>query len=302
MQDIDKCYKILELNRNSSYKEIKQAYRDLVKIWHPDRFTHDQRLQKKAQDKLKEINNAYKTLISFHESEKKQKHETSFDQENNNENYYENKRSYKYKNTFKCSSPRIIFGKFTYFWYFLLIIISILILSIFFFNRVNNSQAIRKKSSQLTLSADAPPSKTDPRIGNPNIILGREYVSHVLDSFIKSTVTNLKAEVTGREVQSGDLDGDGDEDVIANYTIEGVNGGNNWHVQLAAFINDKGTLVFADKIIFEDFKRGVTLKKVENGVILCQSYTWAENDPHCCPSINNPARFILKDLKLLEIK
>ncbi len=55
-------YEILELQPGASREEVKRAYRDLVKIWHPDRFSHDPRLQQKAQDKLKDINEAYERL------------------------------------------------------------------------------------------------------------------------------------------------------------------------------------------------------------------------------------------------
>jgi cytoskeletal protein RodZ len=36
----------------------------MAKVWHPDRFGHDPRLQQKAQEKLKEINEAFDILIS----------------------------------------------------------------------------------------------------------------------------------------------------------------------------------------------------------------------------------------------
>lgn len=65
MDDIFKYYKTLGLKRRSATEEeIKQAYRDLVKVWHPDRFPNDPRLQQKAQEKLKEINLAYEYLKS----------------------------------------------------------------------------------------------------------------------------------------------------------------------------------------------------------------------------------------------
>ena len=38
----------------------------MAKVWHPDRFVHDPRLQEKAQEKLKEINEAYEQLSSRH--------------------------------------------------------------------------------------------------------------------------------------------------------------------------------------------------------------------------------------------
>src|SRR5207248_497914 len=46
-------------------QEIKTAYRDSAKVWHPDRFLNDPRLQAKAQEKLKEINEAYEKLSAY---------------------------------------------------------------------------------------------------------------------------------------------------------------------------------------------------------------------------------------------
>jgi curved DNA-binding protein CbpA len=62
---IKKYYEILGLDSKAGEEEIKQAYLDMVKIWHPDRFDHDPRLQKKVQDKLKEIIKAYEELLSY---------------------------------------------------------------------------------------------------------------------------------------------------------------------------------------------------------------------------------------------
>jgi DnaJ domain len=53
-------YRALGLQNGASKTEIKQAYRDLAKIWHPDRFSPaDERLRRKAEAKLQEINAAY---------------------------------------------------------------------------------------------------------------------------------------------------------------------------------------------------------------------------------------------------
>ena len=57
--DILKCYKILELDHESSMDEAREAYIDMARVWHPDRFTNNPRLRKKAEEKLKEINIAY---------------------------------------------------------------------------------------------------------------------------------------------------------------------------------------------------------------------------------------------------
>jgi outer membrane protein assembly factor BamE (lipoprotein component of BamABCDE complex) len=65
MEDIDRYYEILELRSGASLEEVKRTYRDLVRVWHPDRFSHDPRLQQKTQEKLKEINEAYEKLQAF---------------------------------------------------------------------------------------------------------------------------------------------------------------------------------------------------------------------------------------------
>lgn len=59
---MDKYYQVLGLRPGASLKEIRQAYRDLARVWHPDRFVHDARLYKLAEEKLKEINVAYEAL------------------------------------------------------------------------------------------------------------------------------------------------------------------------------------------------------------------------------------------------
>jgi hypothetical protein len=62
--DQDKAYVLLGVKPGISNRELKAAHRDLAKVWHPDRFLHDPRLQEKAQEKLKEINEAYELLSS----------------------------------------------------------------------------------------------------------------------------------------------------------------------------------------------------------------------------------------------
>lgn len=62
--EVTECYNVLGLGPGASSEELKAAHRDLTKVWHPDRFLHDPRLQQKAQEKLKEINAAYDQLRS----------------------------------------------------------------------------------------------------------------------------------------------------------------------------------------------------------------------------------------------
>ena len=63
MDDLSEHYKLLGLRPDASPEEIKQTYRDLAHVWHPDRFLNNPRLQQKANEKMKEINHAYEILM-----------------------------------------------------------------------------------------------------------------------------------------------------------------------------------------------------------------------------------------------
>jgi hypothetical protein len=56
------AYRLLEIAPSASDEAVRRAWRDLMKVWHPDRFAHDADLQQKAQEKLKAINEAYETI------------------------------------------------------------------------------------------------------------------------------------------------------------------------------------------------------------------------------------------------
>jgi hypothetical protein len=60
--DLESCYRVLDVDHNASAKEIQSAYRMLAKVWHPDRFVHDEPLRAKAQEKLQSINRAFEAI------------------------------------------------------------------------------------------------------------------------------------------------------------------------------------------------------------------------------------------------
>ena len=59
---VERAYAILGLEPGASLDDVKQAFRDLAKVWHPDRFAHDERLRTRAEATFKQINAAYQQL------------------------------------------------------------------------------------------------------------------------------------------------------------------------------------------------------------------------------------------------
>jgi len=64
-----RALRVLGLPHGASPEEIKVAWRDLAKVWHPDRFPADERLRNKAGDNLKRINEAYEALRDYDPAE-----------------------------------------------------------------------------------------------------------------------------------------------------------------------------------------------------------------------------------------
>ena len=61
-------YRELDLEPGADLTLIRQTYRQLVKVWHPDRFANDEKLQTLANEKLKKIILAYESLAAFIEN------------------------------------------------------------------------------------------------------------------------------------------------------------------------------------------------------------------------------------------
>lgn len=60
-----RCYEMLGLEPNATPVQIKEAYRQLARQWHPDRVAHNPKLQAIALEEMKVINAAYDALKSY---------------------------------------------------------------------------------------------------------------------------------------------------------------------------------------------------------------------------------------------
>ena len=62
MDDIVQCYAVLGIKPNATPEAIKKAYRNLAKVWHPDRYTDNLQLKAKAEIEIKKVNQAYAAI------------------------------------------------------------------------------------------------------------------------------------------------------------------------------------------------------------------------------------------------
>jgi dnaJ domain protein len=61
-----KAYAILGIQSNASAEEVKQAYRNMAKKYHPDRvITEDAAIKKGAEEKFKQVQEAYELISKF---------------------------------------------------------------------------------------------------------------------------------------------------------------------------------------------------------------------------------------------
>ena len=66
--EIEKAYKVLKVSKDSTLEEVKIVYKELAKKYHPDLY-QDNPLADLAEEKLKEINEAYETLEKYLKNE-----------------------------------------------------------------------------------------------------------------------------------------------------------------------------------------------------------------------------------------
>lgn len=94
---LEKAYKILEVNKDSSVEEIEEKYIELIKKYHPDLYENHP-LQELAKEKTQEINEAYALLKEYITAGK-----NKFGKQEENE-YYENIQIESYDKYYSSSS------------------------------------------------------------------------------------------------------------------------------------------------------------------------------------------------------
>lgn len=65
---IDECFHLLESKPNATIDELKSARKELLQVWHPDKFSGNPKLAKRALEKSKQINDAFDRLLTYFKS------------------------------------------------------------------------------------------------------------------------------------------------------------------------------------------------------------------------------------------
>ena len=79
-------YKVLGVSPSATDEEIKSAYRELAKKYHPDNYANTP-LAEFATEKMKEINEAYDTIVSQRRNGTGQRQQGSYQQPGGYQNY-----------------------------------------------------------------------------------------------------------------------------------------------------------------------------------------------------------------------
>jgi curved DNA-binding protein CbpA len=58
------AYQTLDLHPSAPLEEVRASYRDLMKVWHPDRYQQEsERLRRRAEEQVKRITRAYDRIL-----------------------------------------------------------------------------------------------------------------------------------------------------------------------------------------------------------------------------------------------
>jgi len=127
----------------------------------------------------------------------------------------------------------------------------------------------------------------------------------IIDRYIsrQAQSTHCDEYKDARKVLRGDVNGDGTDDVVALYTLEGCDGANNYAQNLAVFLRKRKSIQYAaNAVVGGKLNRSVELISISSGRINLDTMDYSSSDPACCPSRPGKTRYIFSKRKLHEVK
>jgi hypothetical protein len=128
------------------------------------------------------------------------------------------------------------------------------------------------------------------------------------DGSVEKVISDKAVELKGEEYcqfrlyhSLDDVDGDGLEDFIVVFTIEGTDNGTNNHLTFLAFFGTASEKPIVNQV-GERGERDITGIEVEDRSIILKTLEYKESDPMCCPSKLSSVTFHLAHNKLVESK
>lgn len=64
-KDIQKYLNVFELSYPTTFSEIQKKYKLMLKLYHPDKYSHDPELRAYAEEKTKELNLSFSMLKEY---------------------------------------------------------------------------------------------------------------------------------------------------------------------------------------------------------------------------------------------
>ena len=98
-----------------------------------------------------------------------------------------------------------------------------------------------------------------------------------------------------------DVDGDGKDDFIVVFTVEGTDNGTNNHITFLAFFGTVSEKPILNQV-GERGDRDITGVEVQDRSIILKTLEYRESDPMCCPSKSSSVTYHLSHNKLVESK
>ena len=126
-----------------------------------------------------------------------------------------------------------------------------------------------------------------------------------IERFVNRRAANEGGSANVINTVEGDLDRDGDADVVVNYAVEGVGGGGNiTQLYVAVFLNHRGRLSFKTEtiagMIGTGYGRLLNVRGIESGSVICEALEYLPDDSVCCPAGKSMTSLVLEQGKLLE--